>query len=359
MMTKTKYTQEHIDWLRKNANDYYIKELTIKFNENFNMNNSKDAISYLLKKHNIEKKIHNKLENLKPCVQQTFNEEQKEWIMQQDKSLTFSEACKKYNSHWNTNIPTAKFRRVCKNLKIYFNLTIVQYTDEELKWLRINRSKYKERDLTELFNKKFNRNISHRTLNGMMSKYGILKGSKKPAYILSNEQKQWFIDNYKQHAHKNNYNKVMIEEFYKTFNYKLTQNQILYIFRDVLKIKKPNSYTSAELGHEKILQGVCWIKVKDEVPPKDSLGRITCSRFNYRRKSHVLYEKYHNVKINDEKQIVMHLDNNNNNFDKDNLYLVSRTTERIFISSRYKNETLDTRLNAIKVSEILALIKEK
>ena len=48
------------DWLNKNANKYYIKELIIEYNKTFDTNINYDQMRYILKKNNIKPLINKK-----------------------------------------------------------------------------------------------------------------------------------------------------------------------------------------------------------------------------------------------------------------------------------------------------------
>jgi hypothetical protein len=65
-------------------------------------------------------------------------------------------------------------------------------------------------------------------------------------------------------------------------------------------------------------------------------------------KHRYLYEKYHNIKLDDIDDVIIFLDNDHTNFSKENLYLVKRKTHALYLNHR---------LHKVKSVDKLALIK--
>lgn len=233
------------------------------------------------------------------------------------------------------------------------------YTNEQKEWLKENYSFYNK--LTECrlaFNEKFNLDLTHSAFDHLTDRLNISFRNKP--IKLSKEQKKWILDNYKNYIGDNHYyTDKLCNDFKNKFNIEITHSYV-YQFLKLNGQDKPYSNPNHfifPIGYEKLVGNQWYVKVSD----KPQFIKENCrenQRHNYRRKANVLYEQYHNVKVDDETQIVIHIDENINNFEKDNLYLLSKKAERILVGSKYKNEDTKTRLNAIKVSEILALTKE-
>lgn len=296
---KNLYTKEQIEWLGAFAPNHHIKDIVAYFNKNFDTNLNYDQIRYCLKKNKI-------------------------------KTLVHEEFAKKYST-------------------------------KEIDWIKNNYNNYNNlQQMLKDFNKLFNYHLSYKTFINLCNRYNM---SSYSLHKYSKEEDEWIKDNYKNYVQNNTFRtKLFINDFEKNFNFKICNKNIIRLFKR-LGIEKPKSNTGIErcsIGFEKKNSYGTLIKVTDNIPSKEN--RWGCGAvkqtFNYRKKSHVLYEQYYNVKINDETHLVIHLDEDNENFNKDNLYLISRKAFYVYHNTRYNNQTLETKLNALKVSEIKQLIKE-
>lgn len=303
-MKRNSYTTEQIEWLRENVDNYYYEDLIKAFNKAFNDNRSKSSIYCTLQNHGIVKTklIKSSLDNL------------------------------------NHN---------------------PKYSKEQIEWLKNNYVNYKSANECRLaFIKEFNENITFIAFTHLTQRNNLLFRNKP--IKLNKEQKHWLLNNYKNYIGDNHYyTNKLCNDFKNKYNIEIT-HEYVYQFLELNGEHKPYSNPNHfvyPIGNEKLIGNQWYVKVSD----KPQFIKENCrenQRHNYRRKANVLYEQYHNVKVDDETQIVIHIDENINNFEKDNLYLLSKKAERILVGSKYKNEDTKTRLNAIKVSEILALTKE-
>lgn len=304
-------TKEQLEWLREFSPSHYISEIREEFNKVFNENRTYDSIKNVLRKKGIPKKIRDKNENLRP----------------------------------NYSIYTEK---------------------EKIDWLKENRNNYASLKLLLIdFNKKFNFNLSYVAFRHIIYKHRIKSDKRKNPNSYSEEQKKWVKENYKNYMSQYRFNtKSFVNDYCEKFGVLLEEYSAKYLIKSICKLEMnyDPKYTYYEymceaypLGHERIIHREWFVKVNNET----LIGKKRRNdRFNYRRKTHIIYEKYHNIKVDDEKQIVIQLDDDFDNFNKDNLYLISRKAYQIYIGTKYKNECLETKLNALKISEIYALIKE-
>ena len=68
-------------------------------------------------------------------------------------------------------------------------------------------------------------------------------------------------------------------------------------------------------------------------------------------KHRYLYEKYHNIKLDDIDDVIIFLDNDHTNFSKENLYLVKRKTHALYLNHKlHKVKSID-KLSLIKFCE--------
>lgn len=264
-----------------------------------------------------------------------YTQEQIDWL-RKNAPLHYNLA-KEFNQTFDTNKTNHEIIQVC------FRNKIKRY-EKQNQWLKQNASKYYIEELLDKFNKKFyNFNMS------LDSLYKRLKNNNieyKQHLILNDKEINWILENSK--------GKTLIElekEFNKIFNKDVTS--LKYILKKY-NITRFSKKFGKDIKQTRICQNYIYERTNNIV------GGELYETFknNYRRKAHIVYEQYHNITINDNTHIVIHLDNNYNNFEKDNLYLISKKAYRSYLSSRYNNQTLLTKINALKVSEIQQLIKE-
>lgn len=261
-----KYTQEQVEWLRKNIS--YHNNIQKAFNEKFDTNRSEQYIRTLCYRFKIKR-----------------YEEQNKWLRENAKGRYLGDILTLFNEKFypfEMKINTL-FHRLENNDIEYKKWHV---TEEDICWLKENAKGKKINEITENYNNHFNKKVTPNLIGYLCKSRNIIR----------------FNDKFG--ADRNS-----------------TRNYGTYIFE---RIGKDNENFNV----------------------------------SYRRKSNIMYEKYHNVKVDDENEIVIHLDNNRNNFDKENLYKLSRKAYKIYNTSRYNNQTLQTKLNALKVSEILQIIKE-
>lgn len=265
----------------------------------------------------------------------TYSQEQIEWL--KENSSLHSNLSKEFNKVFNENKTEHAIRQIC------FRNNIERYKKQN-DWLRKNASKYYIEELLDKFNKKFyNFNMDIEALYKRLKNNNI---EYKQHIILNKKEIEWLKNNSK--------NKTLVQiekEFNEKFGKDTTSLKYMINKLNIVRFSK-------EFGKDRKQTRTCSKYVYERVDNIVGGELYETFKSNYRKKSHIMYEKYHNVIVKDEEQCVIHLDNNYNNFEKDNLYLIDKKAYRTYLSSGYKNEILETKLNALKVSEILALTKE-
>lgn len=280
-----------------------------------------------------------------------YTKEHEDWL-KANAHIYYKDLPKAFNQTFGTNLNIDNIRYLIRKYHIKHRFI---FTTEHITWLQNNRNNYSLTELAEQFNKQFNTNTNKHTLSVVLPKHNIHLDNRKHSKKLSKEEEQWIIDNYKKYQNQENYNYLLEKDFKSQFNWSPSPNNFKNIFKR-LNLNKPiHHISSTNLGHTKRIQNIWYIKVSNDIPKSN---KRKPSRYNYRRKAHVLYEQYHNIKVDDNKQLVLHLDNNLNNFSKDNLYLISRKAFEIYHGSNYNNQSLDTKINALTLSEIQALLKD-
>lgn len=351
------YTQEQKEWIKENAPFSTLKQLTLLFNETFNENKTRTSINKICLWYGIKSLSSNySLKELK---------EQNMWLFENADKFDVKELTEKFNKTFNHELSVESLRSRLYNNNITYK-KIFEETYEEINWLKENSQKYHIFALTREFNKKFNKNLTHVAISERCKKNN-LNYIRKDLHRYTKEEKQWISNNYKNYMKDDVMDWVkMTNDFNVLFNCNVNSvNYAFYYCQDKrLENQSKNHFTSEnanqELNRKKIgdkrrKKNFIFVKINDVNYGSDYHADFIN---NYRRETNIYYEKYHNVKVNDEEEIVIPLDDNYENYEKDNLYLTTKKAYRIYITTKYKNEDKQTKLNALKVSEILALTKE-
>jgi hypothetical protein len=201
-----------------------------------------------------------------------------------------------------------------------------KYYEIHHSWLRKNIDNYRTlEDLRNAFNETFNMNVTIKAIRRQNEKLHISKTGRRKRNSYTEEELSWVMANYKKYNSRKDFTKA-----YETkFNCVLNLGRFDHLFYSLLNIRLNSVYDPYErktrdfpIGHEMKIHNIWFVKV--------SAIKGARERVNYRSKAHILYEQYHNVKVNDKTHIVVHLDKNFDNFDKDNLYLISRKVYQSF-----------------------------
>lgn len=102
------------------------------------------------------------------------------------------------------------------------------------------------------------------------------------------------------------------------------------------------------IGFEKEFDGEWYVKVSDEKQ------KGNYHKFGYQRKARYMYEKYHNIKLNDNEYVIQ-LDGNKDNFNIDNLYLIDR--KELGYMKNYWELNADEKKLAINVCKLKNILK--
>ena len=186
------------------------------------------------------------------------------------------------------------------------------FNEEEKQFIFDNVEGKSAKELTELVNKKFNRNVTEKQIYLFKKRYN-LRGNihSRPPALFNEEEKKYIEEKIKGLP-----NDKFLEKFNKKFNRNITLKQL-------------SSYKS----HHKITSGLISGFYKGHIPKNyNKIGtettrgdRVFIKVGNpsvYIEKKRYLYEKYKG-KI-PENHVVVFADGNKNNFDLDNLVLMSK-----------------------------------
>lgn len=108
--------------------------------------------------------------------------------------------------------------------------------------------------------------------------------------------------------------------------------------------KKGNKpINAAPIGTERDMQGYIEVKVSEK---------------KWVLKQRVLYEQYHNVKL-EPNQVVIFLNKDKTDFSKENLYLIDRKTMMYMAKEKLWSENEELNKISVKIAELLKVMHEK
>lgn len=208
-------------------------------------------------------------------------------------------------------------------------------------WLKENKNNYETRkDILKALNKHFNISISIAYLNQLNYRYKLSLNTNKVTY--SKEMFE-FMQNGKYKTRQE-----LCDAFNKKFNLNLTLGKL----RDLNTKRKLNignptrNIANLEKGFIKI-RGYISKNIGDEVEKGEDVPYIKLGQNNYVPKHRYLYEQYHNVTL-DFDDLIIFLDNDKTNFNKENLYKVSRAVAGIMVGND---------LNGMKATDKATVVK--
>lgn len=248
----------------------------------------------------------------------------------------------------------------------------MRYTKEQIEYVRkIAPGRYND-EITEMFNKKFGLNKSVSAINSLKKNYGITSGklpkrSRISKRLFTPDQEKFIRENAKVR-----YNHELAEMVNEKFGLNITPRQIS-------NWKKNHRIKSGltgrfERGHKPWNKGMKglntggeagWFK-KGQVPlnyrpvgseriDKDGYVMIKVADPNeWRHKHAVMWEKYHGRQI-PKAHVVVFLDNDKTNFEKDNLELLSRA--ELAMMNKYKLFSSNSQLTKTGITLVKLILK--
>lgn len=278
-------------------------------------------------------------------LKKRFSKEQQEWILDNVKTYkSLNETRKKFIEFFNESCRYDRLKEFCEENGIYMVNKIHLYSNEELSWLKENRDNYIY--LTEMakdFNNKFGTDIDRQKISAVLRGHNIKRSDLK-RNVYTNEFYEWLINNYNKYINKEL--SILIKE---KFDVNLSEDGIQALLkRKGFSKENDGKFKEHKLGHEILRKGIPYIKVK----------KYKCKNEDtYRRKANVIYEQYHNVELKKD-DIVLNLDGDAFNFDKDNLVLLSRNEFQVYHIKSQHNEISNINikkllLNIVKLESIM------
>lgn len=314
-MNRHNYTEEEDKWLRDNVKGVGKEELTKRFNEHFKTNLTPSQIA-------------NRKATLKITADlvHKYTKEQEEWLKDNIEGTTTKELVRRFREKFDIPITERKLITY-KNLRHLTNGLRKKFTDEQKEWVKENYKGVSNKELTEMFNKKYGTNFNQQQIQSLKAKYKLDSGL---WHKFSEEQNQWIIDNCKDSTYDQ-----LTEEFNKKFETNLTKKRMV---NKVIKLNRAKDVlrTWAPKGAEKLRpDGYIYIKVaNDEWVPKHRY----------------IYEQHYG-KI-PEDCVVMFLDGDKTNFELDNLRLVERKKQLLASSRNLLTDDKEINETALLIAEL-------
>lgn len=217
------------------------------------------------------------------------------------------------------------------------------WTTEQIEWIRNNKEKCSSRqEVVDRFNQAFNKNISFSKVVSMCKRYKISLRFQKFSW---KEKIEWLNAN----KHKYNDREDILYDLNKEFN----TNYNLFDIKDMNTKCKLN----LPLAKRRINKGLTNARIKSLGVERHEIGD-ECYRSgkniyiktdntndfkkNFTLKHRYLYEQYHNVKLKGD-ECVLFLDDDHNNFSKENLYKTSKKVHHLMSGHRLHNVKTDKR----------------
>ncbi len=217
-------------------------------------------------------------------------------------------------------------------------------TKDIVAWLKENNSNYtKRKELLDALNKYFHTTISIAYLNQLNFKFKLSLNTDKVTY--SKEMFEFM------QSGKYETRQELCDAFNKKFNLNLTLGKL----RDLntkhgLNIGNPTrNMNNLEKGWVKI-RGYTTREIGEEVEMGEDVPYIKLGKNKYVAKHRYLYEQYHNVKL-DISDLIVFLDNDKTNFNKENLYKVSRSIAGIMVGNELHGTKETDKATIIKYCE--------
>lgn len=222
-MGKKHYTEEQDQWIIQNRDKYNGKQLAIEFEKQFGIYKSEEALGkYAVTKLNCPSKEH--------CSR--YTKEQDEWLIKNFRRYPLKEFTNTFNKKFKLNKnPTTLFDHIVYTLKCPIIKPVHYYTKEQDEWLNVNYYNYSREQLSIEFNKKFNLNQSkYAVATHCLDVLNVTR--KHPVHKFTKAQDKWLCDN------RSNYTTVKLTElFNKKFNTNLSHGSIQHHILDALHIK--------------------------------------------------------------------------------------------------------------------------
>lgn len=184
MSKKINWTEEQKKWIKENGTKYYDYELTEIFNEKFNTCHPIRTITSVRQRLNVIKPKYKHDGRINKSQKIHYaTEEEREWLREnRTKEINSGEITNLFNKHFNLNLSQRQVRNIYLSDKKGKKLFCHQWKDEEINFIKENYIKYPCLKLAKIMQEKFDSKISRKSLSTLLHKLGL-------SYLKANDLK--------------------------------------------------------------------------------------------------------------------------------------------------------------------------
>lgn len=175
MSKKINWTDEQKKWIKENGTKYYDYELAELFNKKFNTCHPIRTITSVRQRLNVikPKYKHDGRVNKSQKIHYA-TEEEREWLREnRTKEINSGEITNLFNKHFNLNLSQRQVQNIYLSDKKGKILFCHQWKDEEINFIKDNYNKYPCLKLAKIMQEKFDRKISKKSLSTILSNLGL------------------------------------------------------------------------------------------------------------------------------------------------------------------------------------------
>lgn len=265
-----------------------------------------------------------------------YTEEYITWFKNNIPKYTcFRELHNAFNEYFNLNSNIHSVRSALweRGIKPYPRL----FLNKNIDWVKDNIKNYTSiNELRLAFNKQYNLEVTLEQFSNYLNRFHIVTGyvntSRLPT-LWTEDKKNWIRENAKNYKDQRSLRNALN----KQFNCNITLNQLAHSMRRYnIKYNKVvytdqvhypgRNYFAKPIGSERIVNGRKTLIKFQHIRHED--------KQNYKLKHVYLYEQYNNDTVNDD-ELVVFIDNNPNNFAKENLYKIPKNAQALIINMIY------------------------
>lgn len=212
-----------------------------------------------------------------------------------------------------------------------------KYLAHHIKYVRRIAKGKNNRTITEMFNNKFDTNVSVESIKNMIHRNKI---KQRPLFLYTDEMEQWMADNV-----PGRHFKEAAALFNMQFNTEKSADELRFKCRRLgLKNGMKNDECRLPLGSTAIFNRTIYIKIGNE-------GKYCYRHGKWKVKSRYVWEQAHGAIP--KGYVVFHLDGNKSNFELDNLEIA--TSIELQMLSKYELSSN----NKEQVKTVLAIIRHR
>lgn len=268
-------------------------------------------------------------------MQYTFySPEEEQWLRDNYPLYSKKELTEQFNKYFNKSNSYSSITQKTRKLGLIRH-AVNKYSSEEDQWLKNHFGLYSKKELAENFNEEFNYNLSYNAIVHRTVRLGLISHPRE--HIYSDEENEWLKSHCEEYCYEE-----LTELFNERFNRNIRPCTLANYCFSKLGISKPNKGCNMykdtnilQIGDISYQYGKKKIKIASQT--YKPYGR-------YIMEQHIDRELLPNEKV-------IFLDGNNNNFDLSNLRIITRGESAILAHNKWsgKGEITEAGINYAKL----------